>query len=127
MGKAAVLVVGAGDATGGAEFFGAKATGNKFVFVVDCSRSMAGERWQLACLELDAAINRLQPEPLFYVVLFDGGVHRMFHHDDREAALFPATQQNKDRFREWLAAAQLGPETRPFLSVKCALDLHPDA
>ncbi len=116
-----------GDATGGAEFFGAKATGNKFVFVVDCSRSMAGERWQLACLELDAAINRLKPEQLFYVVLFDGGVHRMFHHDDREAALFPATQQNKDRFREWLAAAQLGPETRPFLSVKCALDLHPDA
>lgn len=116
-----------GAGKGGAEFFGTKAVGNKFAFVVDCSLSMQGERWIQACEELLASIDRLKPEQLFYVVLFDGGVHRMFNHDDREAVMFPATAENKERFRQWLATARLGPETRPFLSMKCALELRPDA
>jgi hypothetical protein len=117
---------GSGD--GGAEFFGTKASGNRFVFVVDCSMSMAErDRWPEAATELCAAIDRLTPQQLFYVILFDGGVHRMFDHDERQAALFPATEENKERFRAWLSTIRLGYDTRPFLSVKSALDLYPDA
>ncbi len=117
-----------GDTGAGAQFFGLPASGNKFVFVVDCSLSMQDDgRWLEACQELDAAIARLGPQQLFYVILFDGAVHRMFNHDERQAALFPATDDNKARFREWLMTARLGFETRPFLSVKNAIDLRPDA
>jgi hypothetical protein len=113
---------------GGAEFFGTKAHGNKFVFVVDCSLSMLeNDRWLDAANELCNAIDRLQPEQQFYVILFDGGVHRMFHHSEREAALFPATDENKKLCREWLTTVRLGYETRPFLAVKNALELGPDA
>lgn len=119
----------AGTAKGdGAQFFGLPAAGNKFVFVVDCSLSMRDDnRWGEACTELNAAIERLKPEQLFYVILFDGQVHRMFNHDERQAALFPATDENKALFREWLLTARLGYETRPFLSVVNAIGLRPDA
>lgn len=118
----------AGPSEGGAEFFGTKASGRRFVFVVDCSMSMAErDRWPEAAAELCAAIDRLTPQQLFYVILFDGGVHRMYNHDERQAALFPATVENKERFRAWLSTVRLGYDTRPFLSVKSALDLYPDA
>lgn len=118
----------AGPSEGGAEFFGTKASGRRFVFVVDCSMSMAErDRWPEAAAELCAAIDRLTPQQLFYVILFDGGVHRMYNHDERQAALFPATAEHKERFRAWLSTVRLGYDTRPFLSVKSALDLYPDA
>ncbi len=117
-----------GPGEGGAEFFGTKASGRRFVFVVDCSMSMAErDRWPEAAVELCAAIDRLTPQQLFYVILFDGSVHRMYNHDERQAALFPATVENKERFRAWLTTVRLGYDTRPFLSVKSALDLYPDA
>ena len=117
-----------GKGRGGADFFGTKASGHKFVFVVDCSLSMLEDgRWVEAANALATAVDRLGPDQLFYVILFDGGVHRMFNHNEREAALFPATPENKQRFREWLMTARLGYETRPFLAMKCAVELQPDA
>ncbi len=117
-----------GEGRAGAQFFGAKASGRKFVFVVDCSLSMLEDgRWPAAATELCAAIDRLNSDQLFYVILFDGGVHRMFNHDERESALFPATSENKLRFRQWLTTARLGPDTFPFLAVRNAWALRPDA
>lgn len=117
-----------GEGRAGAEFFGAKASGRKFVFVVDCSLSMLDDgRWLAAANELCSAIERLNDDQLFYVILFDGGVHRMFNHDERESALFPATAENKQRFRQWLTTARLGPDTFPFLAVRNAWALRPDA
>lgn len=118
----------AGKGETGAEFFGSKAGGRKFVFVVDCSLSMLDDgRWPAAATELCAAIERLNSDQLFYVILFDGTVHRMFNHNERESALFPATPENKQRFREWLMTARLGPDTFPFLAMRNALALQPDA
>lgn len=117
-----------GTGQGGAEFFGTKASGSKFVFVVDCSLSMLENgRWIEATRELNAAIDRLSSEQLFYVILFDGHVHRMFNHDERQAALFPATPENKERFRMWLSTVRLGHDTFPFLAMKSAIELRPDA
>src|SRR5687768_14068493 len=73
-----------GKGAGGEEFFGTKASGHKFVFVVDCSLSMLeNDRWLTAATELCAAVDRLEPDQLFYVILFDGGVRRMFNHQER--------------------------------------------
>jgi hypothetical protein len=117
-----------GKGQGGADFFGTKAAGNNFVFVVDCSLSMLeDDRWIEAANELCLAIDRLTPAQRFYVILFDGGIHRMFNHEERQSTLLPATDENKRLFKQWLATVRLGYETRPYLAIKNAVELRPDA
>jgi hypothetical protein len=112
----------------GAEFFGIRAAGNRFVFVLDCSRNMAmGVRWEVTIQELTAAVDRLHPRQSFYVIFFDGQPHPMF--DDRapETALLPATPENVARLRQWLPHVRLGFHARPCHSMESALRLQPDA
>ena len=111
----------------GAEFFGVRATGNEFVFIVDCSRSMTGQKWNDATAELLAALERLGDDKSFYVIFFDGESHPMFGADSREPGLVPATVENLQRFHRWLATVQLGFHTRPAGAVSTALTLEPDA
>jgi hypothetical protein len=49
----------------GANFFGSYAQGEKFVFVLDSSRSMTGDRWIYACQELMDSVDRLEPPQRF--------------------------------------------------------------
>ena len=56
---------------GGAEFFGVKAGGRKFVFIVDSSLSMKNGKFEAACYELEQAVRRLSEDQLFYVMFFD--------------------------------------------------------
>ena len=112
----------------GSEFFGIRATGSRFVFVVDSSNSMAdGGKWQDATRELRKAVERLTPQQCFYVIFFDGKMHPMFDSRTPEPALLPATEENLERFRRWLATVELGPFTRPAASMQMALRLEPDA
>ncbi len=111
----------------GAEFFGVRATGKDFVFIVDCSRSMTGRKWEDATSELLAALGRLGEEKSFYVIFFDGESHPMYGPDSPEPGLVSATEENLERFRQWLATVQLGFHTRPAGSVSLALELDPDA
>lgn len=111
----------------GAEFFGIRAGGEKFVFVVDSSRSMSGQRWQQASRELLASIQRLDDDMLFYVIFFDETAHPMFDRDLPEEAMLAATPGNVERLREWLATLQFGHDTKPLKSMRLALDLRPDA
>lgn len=114
-----------GDA--GAQFFGIQAEGSRFVFVVDCSLSMRGRRWLGAVQELEAAIRRLGPEREFYVILFDGFPHLMFHESQDDAQLIRATPENVTRFERWIEKAPLGYNTSPLESIKLAIALQPDA
>jgi len=115
------------DEDAGAQFFGVQAKGNRFVFVVDCSLSMVGDKWATACRELSASIDRLSPAQHFYVVFFDGKSHRMFSDRGYQKAMLPATEDNIRRLRAWLGAVRLGYNTSPCLSVMFALSLKPDA
>lgn len=117
--------VGSGDE--GAEFFGVRATGNDFVFIVDCSRSMTGQKWNDATTELIAALERLGEDKSFYVIFFDGESHPMFGSESREPDLVPTTEENLQRLRQWMATVQLGFHTRPAGAVSTALTLAPDA
>lgn len=110
----------------GAEFFGVRAAGKRFVFIVDCSCSMTGRKWKDATSELLAAVGRLGEDKSFYVVFFDGESHPMFGPASTEPDLMPATEDNLERFRQWLATVQLGYHTRPASSVALALALDPD-
>lgn len=111
----------------GAKFFGVRATGTEFVFIVDCSRSMTGRKWEDATTELLAALERLGEDKSFYVLFFDGESHPMFEPESPEPDLIPATKENLQRFRQWLATVQLGFHTRPAGAVATALTLEPDA
>ena len=111
----------------GAEFFGIRAAGKGFVFVVDSSRSMTGRRWADACAELIYSVRRLGQDKSFYVIFFDGQAHPMFHAEQPEQELLPATDENVRRLEEWIARMHLGEETRPCAAVQLAMQLQPDA
>jgi hypothetical protein len=117
-----------GEAAGeeGTEFFGVQATGSKFVFVCDCSRSMTGMKWSELNIELNRCLGALGPGKSFYVIFFDGENHPMFEPFGREPKLLDATAQNIDKARYWIANVSLGPNTSPFESMKFGANLEPD-
>jgi hypothetical protein len=122
-----------------ATFFGTKASGRKFVFVVDRSTSMeygsknhtsteAFNRYDVAKAELLQAINSLQPHQEFYVVMFAHNTKAMFDHDlDGDHELIAATRKNKARFRDWLDGVRLTHGTDPREGLKIAFSMRPDA
>jgi hypothetical protein len=110
-----------------AEFFGVSASGRKFVFVCDCSRSMTGQKWIDLHREIERCIENLSERQSFYIIFFDGDMHPMFAPEFQAPSLLPATEENVDQTRLWLSSVPLGPNTSPFESMKFALTLEPDA
>ena len=113
----------------GAEFFGVKAAGRKFVFVVDSSNSMKNGKFDAAKEELEYAIRRLSPEQLFYVVFFDQNAERMVlaPNVEPEVNVVAATSTNINRFVTWMKTVKNELKTNPYEAVKFALSLQPDA
>lgn len=128
--------VGDGDGSGeggdalaklGANFFGTYAQGNKFLFVLDSSRSMTGDRWLYACQELMDSISRLQPHQKFFVICFDDKTTCMFNTPPGRVKYYNNDQDTRDRLRRWLATRKLGPGTFPAMAMIMALKMNPDA
>jgi hypothetical protein len=119
----------AGTLPGGAEFFGLRADGRRFVFVVDSSRSMRGARFAAACRELVRTIRNLQPNQFFYVMLFDEHPERMrlSRNEAPPQRPVPATRDNKTGFERWLATVELEAGTDPHEVLGWALAMQPDA
>jgi hypothetical protein len=113
----------------GAEFFGVKASGRKFVFVVDSSNSMRNGKFAAAKEELEYAIRRLSSEQLFYVVFFDQDAERMVlaPETEPETNVVAATSTNINRFVTWMKTVKNESRTDPYEAVKFALSLKPDA
>ncbi|HUG92365.1 MAG TPA: hypothetical protein VML55_16115, partial [Planctomycetaceae bacterium] len=111
----------------GAEFFGVRAAGTRFVFIVDCSRSMSGRRWADACAEVVYSVRRLGPEKFFYVIFFDGQAHPMFSEGHPESGLLAASDENVQRLEQWIARMRVGEDTLPCAAVQLGMHLQPDA
>ena len=114
-----------------AYFFGVPASGSRFVFVVDSSRSMmgadfSGRPWDDARRELQTAIARLGTERQFYVIFFDGAAHLMFDETAETMRMAWATPENVERFGQWMKGVETGFNTRPLEAIKCALKFRPD-
>ncbi len=118
-----------GEGLGGAEFYGIKATGRRFVFVVDGSKSMGRQnKWPQCKRELLAAVSKLRPTQYFYVYLFCGRTHRMFGERDRAEGMVRASAKNVERLQRWLYDYRLQGGTVPHGAMKEALEkLRPDA
>ncbi len=114
-----------------AMFFGVKATGNRFVFIVDSSNSMRGNKFADAKRELIYAIRRLSKEQYFYVIFFDADAERMVLDTGPNAEPaprpVPATSENMMKVERWIESVQNELKTNPFEAVEFAMGLYPDA
>lgn len=118
-----------GGGNGSAEFFGVKAGGRRFVFIVDSSNSMRGQKFTDAKEELMYAVRRLDKSQAFYVIFFDQDALRMFDSDKAEPAERPvaATLANIQKLETWMKTVENERRTDPYDAVKFALEMRPDA
>ncbi len=110
-------------------FFGTHGYGNRFVFVLDVSGSMAagsGRRLRRAREEAIRAIQQLTEDHSFYVVLYSSYTIKMFGAND-SPRLIPATAENKRRVANWIRVVRPQGGTMPGNALMIAGALKPDA
>lgn len=111
------------DGTGaGSGFFGVRAAGRKFVYVVDASGSMEGRRFRRARYELTNSIRKLRSHQQFYVIFYNYDAHTM-----PMSELVPASKDNLEKVREWIRQFRPVGPTFPGNALHKALELEPDA
>ncbi len=111
----------------GASFFGARAYGNRFVFVIDSSTSMIGPRWEALRVELHRALRSLSPDQEFFVISFDTTAHPMFNKLPPEGDFLKPTPENIAQLNYWVASIDHGNATMPASAIGIALRMEPDA
>ncbi len=109
-----------------AKFFGISARGSSFIFVIDCSGSMAGPRWISARNELIRSMRSLRPDQQFCILLYSSFA-TSFEGNVNKATYFAATPENLDLMTRWLNIQIPGGGTLPLPAVKAAINLKPDA
>jgi hypothetical protein len=113
----------AGD-SGGAQFFGVKSVGSRFVYIVDCSGSMSEYgRWRLAVRELQDSIRKLDNNQRFVVLLYSSGVSAL----GSNPKLVPASDRETKKAFRWLSKNYPGGWTFCASAIATALLLEPDA
>ena len=107
-----------------ASFFGIRAQGRFFIYVIDCSGSMIDDdRFARASIELRRSVMALQSPQQFEVIFYNdesipmagGPIPR------------PADPENKRRLNAWLELIEPDNGTDPRTSIKQALSLRPEA
>jgi hypothetical protein len=114
----------------GAEFFGAKAAGNTFVFVVDCSPSMARDKaFDSAKTEILRSLSMLKPKQRFYILFFGAEIAPLqFGGLDPEPYMVRANPENLEKTLQWIQRINIQKEGRhPIDAVRQAIDMDPDA
>lgn len=118
---------GQGDGNGGG-FFGVRAEGKRFVYVVDCSRSMnyphqseAKTRFRRLKLELVKSIGGMSSEMEFFIVFFN---HEMIP----MPAGMPqrATYESQYKYLYWMQTIPAQGETNPTSAFRTAVAMKPD-
>jgi hypothetical protein len=97
------------------EFFGVHAYGNRFVFVLDMSNSMAarqGERYRRAKAELVRTISQLRPGQEYYVCMFCWRLTYMFH-KSRSSDYVKVADGHVEKLQEWIESVSLDGGTDP--------------
>lgn len=111
----------------GASFFGSYAYGDRFVYVLDSSRSMQGDRWTYACNQLIDSLNGLRDGQEFFVICFDMETTFLFNARPQRIKFSVIDSSIVPRVRNWLRSRTLGRATMPAEALRYALELNPDA
>ena len=110
----------------GTSFHGIKGYGEKFIFVIDCSRSM-GTRFDMARKGLIEALLALDEQHSVQVIFFDRSIHLPMNElGQADANALPATKGNLERLIRWIESIQLGPGGSPQRALTRALETEPD-
>jgi hypothetical protein len=117
--------IGGLGAGGGVGFFGTTARGKSFVFVVDCSGSMQGNRFNRALTELRKALEQLEPDQMFQIVFFNDHAVPLVH-SEHSTKLMPATREVLSEVLAWVENRHASGGTMPNDALKRALRLQPD-
>ncbi len=105
-------------------FFGLRAPGRFFVYVIDCSESMIDEdRFARATIEVRRSVLALQAPQQFEVIFYN---HESIPMPGGPQPR-PADTQNKSQLLSWLRLIEPDGGTNPRTSIKQALMLRPDA
>lgn len=108
----------------GAEFFGVSGEGNNFVFIIDCSGSMADYgRWKRALNELTLSIKGLSSKQTFLVLLYNNDYVPM----NNPPQMIPATPQAQEQAIDWLSGRFPDGWTFCSSAMNTALAQKPDA
>lgn len=115
---------------GQTSFFGTVAQGNSFVYILDVSPSMNarhGKRLERTVLELLQSLDQLTEKQRFYVLVFGWQTKKMFSGEQIFPSPIPASLENKQRLRDWLAQIQTISGTDPRKALEFGLALNPSA
>jgi hypothetical protein len=123
-GVAADRSLGDGDSV---DFFGLSARGKSFVFVIDCSGSMSGQRWSLTKQELFKSLDSLTPDKAFLVLLYNSDTWAMFNTRAKDTFLVEATKEKIAAAKRWVNNQMPRGSTFPRFAMESALSLRPDA
>lgn len=113
----------------GAEFFGVKATGNTFVYIVDCSPSMRRDNaFDFAKQEITRSLKSMKPTQRFSILFFGKEVERLeFTPGMPEDYPVPATPENVEKALRWMARCSIQKEgLPPNDALDLAIDMQPD-
>ncbi|AMV33056.1 hypothetical protein VN12_13105 [Pirellula sp. SH-Sr6A] len=113
----------------GAEFFGVKATGNTFVYIVDCSPSMRRDNaFDFAKQEITRSLRSMKPSQRFSILFFGKEVERLeFSPGQPEEFPVPATPENVEKTLRWLARCSIQKEgLPPNDALDMAIAMQPD-
>ncbi len=108
-------------------YFGIESYGEKFVYIVDCSTSMSGRRWDRATSELLKTVANMGPTQQFFVFCFGYTAHPMFDLPMEQFRFAKPDDGTRRKLRTWIRALPLEPSTQPADAVRMALAMKPDA
>ena len=112
----------------GVKFFGIESSGNRFIFVVDCSGSMGDERrFERAVGELTHSLKMLKTNQQFLVILYNTEIFPMLEMTQKNIRLLPATRANKKRVLSWLDEQGPQSQTTPKAAMAISLMLQPSS
>jgi hypothetical protein len=95
-----------GGQPGGGSFFGRTGQGKSVCFICDNSNSYRDGGFHAVLDELARAVESLRPEQSFFVIFFSDAAYPLLHPEPVDA-LQPATPENKQRLRAWLATVEM--------------------
>jgi hypothetical protein len=111
------------------QFFGVKAAGNTFCYVVDVSPSMKKDNaFAAAKAELVRSLSLLKPKQRFYISFFGGEIERL-KLSSRDEELYPvyATPENLQKALLWIDRVRVQEKgLPPNLALSEAIKMDPD-
>ncbi len=102
-------------------FFGTASRGNRFVFIIDKSGSMSGERLNAAKTELCGTLKVLKPTDQFMIYFFGDNAEPF-----PAPAMLKGTPENIRRATQWVRNRESDGGTNPVQALRWCFNLRPD-